>query len=66
MYMYYNTLFEKKQPFFVRKFKNLILFFFFFYKALISAQENVSIFVNIFKPLVIDKIRDTRYRKVRS
>ena len=64
--MYYNTLFEKKQPFFVRKFKNLILFSQIRYKALISAQENVSIFVNIFDPLVIDKIRDTRYRKVRS
>jgi len=55
MYLYYNTLFEKKQPFFVRKFKFLILFSSFRYKPLISAQENVSIFVNFFMSLVVDK-----------
>ena len=61
MYLYYNTLFEKKQPFFVRKFKFLIHFSAFRYKPLISAQENVSIFVNFFMPLVVDKNRHTRY-----
>ena len=55
MYLYYNTLFEKKQPFFVRKFKILILFSPFRYNHLIFAQEKVSIFVNFFLPLVVDK-----------
>ena len=62
MYLYYNTLFEKKQPFFVRKFKFLILFSCFRYNSLIFAQENMSIFVNFLSPLVIDKIAHTRCR----
>jgi len=53
--VYYNTLFEKKQPFFVRKFKILIHFSAFRYNHLIFAQEKVSIFVNFFMPLVVDK-----------
>ena len=63
MYLYYNTLFEKKQPFFVRKFKFLILFSPFRYNLLISVQELVSFFVNFFLPLVVDKKRHTRCRK---
>ena len=62
MYLYYNTLIEKKQPFFVRKFKILILFSCFRYKSLIFAQENMSIFVNFLVPLVVDKISHTIYR----
>ena len=60
--MYYNTLFEKKQPFFVRKFKFLILFSPFRYNPLIFAQEKVSFFVNFSIPLVVDKNRHTRCR----
>ena len=62
MYLYYNTLFEKKQPFFVRKFKFLIHFSSFRYNLLIFAQRKVSIFVNFSLPLVVDKNRHTRCR----
>ena len=66
MYMYYNTLFEKKQPFFVRKFKFLIHFSPFHYNPLIFAQEKVSFFVNFFMLLVVDKNRHTRCRFVKK
>ena len=61
--MYYNTLFEKKQPFFVRKFKFLIHFSSFCYNLLTGAQEKGSIFVNFSMWLVVDKNRHTRYRE---
>ena len=61
MYLYYNTLFEKKQPFFVRKFKFLIHFSRFRYNLLIFAQEKVSNFVNFFSVLVVDKTGHTIY-----
>lgn len=61
MYLYYNTLFEKKQVFFVRKFKKLILFSYFCYKPLIFIQKNMTVFVNYFVPLVVDKRAHTIY-----
>ena len=59
MYLYYNTLFEKKQVFFVRKFKKLILFSCFRYNPLIFSQKIVTLFVNFFTMLVVDKRRHT-------
>ena len=54
MYLYYNTLFEKKQAFFVRKFKKLKLFYRIHYNSVIIIQKFVAFFVNISARLVID------------
>ena len=61
MYMYYNTLFEKKQDLFVRKFKKMKLFNRFRYNSLITSQVFVDIFVNFYRGIVVDRKAHTIY-----